>query len=235
MKYSVLIKTFALSCFLLWGSACEHPDTADQRQTPEITGENPALPNKAVIETADPVEAVRKAYEKMATVRSYRSRHEMTGPTGAALITDMEIVAPDRIRSVQTGTGTETIVIGGDFYIKTSGSVWEKSELLSHKPGDLAQGQQMFQEALKNLSQNVQSAGPDTIDGIPVNIYRYSVSQPNQDGDETNISLWIGARDSLIYKYEYESEIGFGEKPVKMKSVIKMYDFGADIKIDPPA
>ena len=233
MKNSVIIKIFVLSCFLLCGIACERL-SAGKIRTPVVSGENPALPEDVIVEASDPAEVVRKAYEKMSTVRSYRSRHEMTGLTGASTTTETEVVAPDRVHSIQTPTGIEIVAIGDDFYIKTTGSGWKKSGLFISKPGDLPQAKEMINESLKNICENVKAVGSDTFDGKSVMVYQCSLPTLPQEKDEQIMKLWIGARDNLIYKYEYESETRIGDKPFKIKSVMKFYDFGADIKIEPP-
>mgnify|MGYP000456893122 CR=1 FL=1 len=79
----------------------------------------------------------------------------------------------------------------------------------------------------------IKYVGSDTIEIIPAKVYEYSPSS-TQTADQLRIKLWIGERDGLIYKIESEFDLSTGDKPNRVKSVMKVYDFGADIKIERP-
>lgn len=133
MKYSNVANVAIFVCLLFstigcgkFGFQTQEKSIEISKNNPAANGENPNSSEDLITKDSDPTDAVKKAYEKMSKLRSFRLRHELTGYNGQVITTVTEVVAPDRSHSVREGAGAmETIMIGGDFYIKTPGSDWE--------------------------------------------------------------------------------------------------------------
>jgi hypothetical protein len=79
-------------------------------------------------------------------------------------------------------------------------------------------------------SAEVQSVGPDTLDGMPMTVYQYTLRNAMGLDMTSHSKAWIAAADSLPRRIETEAEI----KGKTTKVTITYFDYNADIKVEPP-
>ncbi len=81
----------------------------------------------------------------------------------------------------------------------------------------------------------VKYIGADTLDGVPMLVYQYTIKDLLGKGNIMVTKSWIGATDGLPHQTESESDMDLGTgKMIHSKSTIIYYDYNADIKIEPP-
>ena len=139
----------------------------------------------------------------------------------------VECVAPDRLHIL--GDQDEMIMAGGNVYMKTPGGEWTR--LLFDATEMMNQIRDTKQREEIRRSTDVALIGDDTILGEPTLVYRYSIKNPFGMSMANNCKMWVGLTDSLPRKMEVEGEFN----KTKSRSVVTYYDYGADIKIEPPA
>ena len=208
----------------------------------------PVLPSKdsivpqpdLVTPDAEPRKVVDEAYRKLCSMKSFRTRTEMTGPTGGSIVTTAEFVAPDRRRAVQfagTDAEFETISIGPRAYTRSNGKWTEMTGPLGKAYADPGFGCSPEMNAGKSpdISHIPQAelklVGPAEVNGVKVFMYR-SASTMGRLGDlETTIS--IGVKDGLLYRTESKSsggDAGIGD----ITTATTYSDYNADIRIESP-
>jgi hypothetical protein len=81
----------------------------------------------------------------------------------------------------------------------------------------------------------VKYLGTDTLDGVPMLVYQYTIKDLMGTGNDMVTKSWIGATNGLPYQTESESDMDLGTgKIIHSKSTVTYYDYNADIKIEPP-
>ena len=225
MKYSVKLNISLLCCSLLVSAACSGSSPTNGT---DIAPANPATTG-AVTSGANPREELDRAIKAQLNARSFRMRlvpaHGSGG--GARVTIESEYVNPDRSR-FRMGT-METVMIGGDIYMKMPGAAWTKSGDTSD-PDEASQfSNQVLADTLKHL-RDVTFVGTDALEGSPMRVYRYVFDDPN--AGRTTSKIWIEASNDLPRKVESETKVA-GE-PKKMEVVMTFYDYNANIKIEPP-
>lgn len=240
MKYSVKLKISLFVCLLLLAvSACGRFDLEDKGNAPSSSEETPAATENLVTANSEPAEVVRKSFEKLSAARSFRAQSETISPDMVTLKNNEEFVSPDRYHGIQTNTGLETIIIGKNTYLKSSNSNWEKTDFFEVEGDKQLLSDEAIRGYLKQIpkdNKEYKVLGSETIDGLPAMIYQfsYSLSNLSEKTPIMTMKMWIGTRDNLPYKIENELEGNLGGESFRIKTVTKYYDFGADIKIEPP-
>ena len=218
---------------VLGNSACGIVKVARLAEKEVKPSNDPAVsqPDAAAV-NADPRQAVESAYRKLCTTTSFRTRTEMTGPTGNSIVTKAEFVLPDRRRTVQfvgTSAEFETITIGSRTYQKSNGEWSEMSGPLSNayaNPG--------FECSKASTPQvnvplpEMKPAGTGDVDGKKVVMF----SSTLRAGDTTvTVTTSIGAADGMLYRTESKSA---GPDMGDITATTIYSDYNADIRIDAP-
>jgi hypothetical protein len=80
---------------------------------------------------------------------------------------------------------------------------------------------------------DIKFVSTDTLDGAPMRVYQYSVSDPQGKGFKVTSKTWVNSTDNLPRKTESEGEMEIMGKQVKTKTTVTYYAYGADIRIAP--
>lgn len=173
----------------------------------------------------DPRQVLVKSMRALLAVKSFRARMETTAAGGRVLVT-MEYVAPDRYH-MKTDT-SEVIIIGQDAYQNEGGS-WQRMQ------GDVGSFVASFRDPRMvdeiSRSAEVKFLGEETLDGERVLVYQYTIDSIQGRPVKSTSRTWIGAGDALPRKVDGEAEFN----SMKSRTVGTYSDFGADIRIEPPA
>ena len=254
MKYSAIIKISSLLCLSLFAAtACSRFGLGDKVQSPTGLEEKPTTWENTT--GLEPREEIESAYKKLFSSRSYRANLVETGSADGSdpetFKADFEFAAPYRFRTIQTGETErlsfpgEWIFIENDSYTKMPNSNWKKSSIKGEKlmdgrelPSNFYPNLQMMEESFStnyNSSDDITLIGQDNLGGLPAKIYQFSSSlDVGTQKKSTKNKMWIGVKDGLPYRIETDTEHIMGPHTVKSKVVITFYDFGADIRIEPP-
>ncbi|HLZ43694.1 MAG TPA: hypothetical protein VKQ11_22190 [Candidatus Sulfotelmatobacter sp.] len=169
---------------------------------------------------------------------SHRCQAESSGNSGPGWrkANTVEVVGSDRTHFVmQDGSDRwEWIVVGGDYYLKLSGSSWQKMSAAEATasgrnpvPGVLLP-QEMefrFEPGELKLVRN------EVVAGVPVVFYRYTTHSSDFD---RSVNYWIGKQDSLPRRIDMRTETrSWGIAPIVWQESISC-TYGIEIKIEPP-
>lgn len=229
MNFASRLKIF-LPCAMLFVSACglHSTDSSHSGNSSAPASSNSASsPGGATPAPAagGAVDSMVAAIQAQFAAKSYRARIEQLSDT-SGFKTTLEYVAPDRFRMVTPVT--ETIIIGSNTYMKPPTGQWQKV------PGDVGEMISQFRdpkmvEELRK-STDAKFLGTDSLDGVPVKIYQYTIKNAYGTNITSTSKAWVGESDNLPRKIEAEGE--FNGKASKAR--ITYYDYNTDIKIEPP-
>ncbi len=209
----------SLLCALMFVSACGIHDGGHSSNS---SGSGSAAPAST---DANPIDAMTASIKAQFDAKSYRARMESLSEE-KGFTTTVEYVAPDRFH--MTAPMNETIIVGSDTYVKTPTSPWQKIPINANQMISSFRDPKMVEE-LRNKA-DVKFLGTDSIDGLPVKIYQYTIKNAFGTNMTSTSKAWIGASDNLPRKMEVETDVN--GKPSKM--VITYYDYNTDIQIVPP-
>ncbi len=221
---AIWLLTTSLSCSNGGPGNSAGPETAANTPKPEIT-------------SADPRAEIENAIKLLLDAKSYRMKKELASSNGDVQTVEAEYSAPDRTHFVQysnkTGaTRRETIIIGKGSFVKAGTEPWKKSSLSISDL--LAQFYPSgFADAVKR-SKEIRFLGTDTVDGITMKKYEYSSESSLEPGKQRVEQIWIGADDGKIYQLQREGETIINGQPATTRSTRKLFDYGAELKIEPP-
>jgi TonB family protein len=185
----------------------------------------------------DSRENVIRALRARRTFKSYRMKQEWsTADRRASFV--LEFVEPDRSHTI--ANTDEAIYIGKTCYQRKGSGPWEKNLMTIALVVNRPVPESDINETIKRLG-DVRFIGPDTIGDIPVLGYQYAlIDASGKPGSP--YKMWIGVKDELTYRTEYETECpskDWGGKTTKsdmvtVRVVTTYSDFDAEIVIDPP-
>ncbi|MEJ7848391.1 MAG: hypothetical protein WKF92_09910 [Pyrinomonadaceae bacterium] len=204
-----------------------------------------ASPNSAKVPTltasSDPKADVVKAMRASFDAKSYRSRITTTSSNGSNQVVTAEIVAPDKMHMLQemkTGNGqavkSERIIIGKESFVKAGDGPWQKD------PMDLGDLVSQFRdpkliEAITEKAE-VKYLGTDTLDGEPMLVYLYTITNMLGPGNHSVTKNWISAADGHLRQSESEIDLDLGTgKRVQSKTTVSYYDYDVGITIERPS
>ena len=230
------LQIIALSGFLLTATACSSLSK---------NGEN--TPSSSTTTTApiftassDPRADVIKSMKASLNAKSFRERVTTINSDGGKVNATIEFVAPNRAH-ITTAVGlsdgsivkTEMIIADKDSYRKNGDAPWQKSQM------DMGDFLTQFRDPkiIDSITEKaeVKYIGADTLDGVPMLVYQYTIKDLLGKGNIMVTKSWIGAIDGLPHQTESESDMDLGTgEMIHSKSTIVYYDYNADIKIEPP-
>lgn len=220
MNFANRLKIFLL-CALMLVAACDIHSTGGGNSN-NSGGSGSSTPAST---EANPVDAMTASIKAQFDAKSYRARMESL-TEGNNFTTTVEYVAPDRFH--MTAPMNETIIVGSDTYIKPPNSKWQKIPINANQMIASFRDPKLVEELRNNTT--VKFLGTDSLDGLPVKIYEYTVKNAFGTNMESTSKAWIAASDNLPRKMEVEANVN--GKPSKMR--ITYYDYNTDIKILPP-
>ena len=209
----------------------------------KVPGANSSTSSGAAQASADPREALKKAFTAQLAARSLRAHMEYSAAT-INMRNDLEFVAPDRYHVTVKGPtmqgrnlGQEMIIVGKDTFTRISDMPWQKG-VMNTGEGTLATtiGEMANQFRLEDVAQrmtkyeDVQFAGPEVLDGQPVVVYQFKLKGAK---GLTPGKIWISTADGLPRKVEHEASSQTNSDR-KMKLSTTYSDYNANINIAPP-
>ena len=218
MNFANRLKILPL-CALMFAAACGIHDGGHSSNSSGSGSASPASTD------ANPIDAMTASIQAQFDAKSYRARMESLSE-GNNFTTTVEYVAPDRFH--MTSPMNETIIVGSDTYVKPQTGQWQKVPINANQMISSFRDPKMVEE-LRN-STDVKFLGSDSLDGVPVKIYQYTVKNAFGTNMTSTSKAWIAASDNLPRKMEVEADVN--GKPSKL--LITYYDYNTDIKIVPP-
>jgi len=187
-----------------------------------------ALPAAAQVTVIGPPAAwqeVMAAYQRLASVRTYRMKIKGTGvPAGGIVV---EVVNPDRRRTlVPLGKGGfETIVVGNESRTRVGNGPWQ----CQAAPGSLGGGTGGWPPDLRRAKGEVTVTrlGFATLEGARTQSYEI-VYTPSANAKPTTIRLYVLQSGGILRRAEVL------DKDEKVAVTIDYYDVNAPITIDLP-
>jgi hypothetical protein len=191
--------------------------------TPTTPATSTAAPTTAPLTAAgDPRQAVLNALHAMAQAGAYRVHSTTTTDEGNTIQISGEVILPDRFHLVMNGR--EILIIGNK-----TGDQWTEFPV---DVGSIVSGFMggMTAEMEKSIS-DVESVGPDTVNGVPAQVYQYTSSFKAGDQEvKGTAKLWVGVANGLPIQQEVDGEFA----GIKSKTVQEI-EYDPSIKIEAPA
>lgn len=232
MKHFTLISLVLTTIVLVGCDAVSVVPRAQPTQAPLPTLAPTAPPTPTVQPTAtqppatatsaNPLDALKKAFGGWAGTKSFRAKMVQTKGTTTTLEGTLEMVFPDRFHMVTKQT--ELIAIGKTYYVKV-GTKWQKVTVAQGFDFSLADAKKLQDEL--GVATEVKSIGADVLDGAPMVVYEYKTTIKGPPAITTTSKVWIAVSDGLPRKIESTSSSG-------AKTVMTFYDFNANITINAP-
>jgi hypothetical protein len=236
------ISTYLLcSLLLLCAAACSSrpaggDNAAGGSAAPASSGSTGGGSTAAISENDKPVDAMTRAMRAQLDAKSYRAHVTSSTDDGTTNKMLIEYAAPDRYRMTGEGQGAgagqgfkmEYVIVGGATYIKNPNGGWVKSPVDGGEMIKAFRDPKMLDELAKTA--DVKFVGADMLDGAPMLVYQYTQNNPMGMKVKNTAKTWLSVADGLPRKTETEGE--FDGK--KMKTLITMSDYNADIKIEAP-
>jgi hypothetical protein len=208
---------------LLAGPITARQQTPQRKPVPTFTDDDApsasAIRSAAVNGSAD---SWSRANARWPQLKSLRARMSIDSPNGRieALI---EAVQPNRVR-MKAGNGIELVTVGGNAYMKTPGTGWEKMPANSAQPFSFKG--LMGDEFLKGGEASL--VGAEKSDGLDTDVYDVTSAM----GLTGTARVWIGKADGLPRRLA--GTIGGGDG-TGIPMVVTFYDFNKDdISIQAP-
>lgn len=231
MKHLTMI-VLALSVIVLVGCDALTVVPRQPTQTPVPTRAptlppSPTVPPTATLPpatatSANPLEALRKAFGGWVGTKTFRAKMVQTKGTTTTLDGTMEVVLPDRFHMV--AKQIDVIAIGKTFYVKI-GTKWQKVALAQGFDFSFADAKKLQEEL--GVATEIKSIGADVLDGAPMVVYEYKTTIKGPPALTSTSKVWVAVSDSLPRKIENTSSTG-------VKTIMTFYDFNANIAINAP-
>jgi len=223
MRVGITVRyKLALVCALLVGAMACAKVPSNQNAPAANAGSG-----GGVSKAETPIDVLSKAVSAQLEVKSFRARMTTSVDGGKESTRIVECVSPDRFHI--TGDQDEMILAGGNVYMKTPSGEWTR--LLFDPAAMINQIRDTKQLEEIRKSTDVEQAGAETVEGVPTLVYRYTMKDPFGMKSTSSCKMWVGVADSLPRKMEVEADFN----KMKTRSVVTYYDYGAEIRIEPPA
>ena len=176
-------------------------------------------------------EAWKKALSATYNIKSFRLRIEDSNASKAST-TIIEYTSPDSIREIRENR--EIIWIGKSTYYKKGDGPWEKYPEKNNSASVTDLPARVLIQYIKDIkeSDEAQFIGRDSMDGIPALVYQHKKYYGSDKSSSITTKTWFNEADGLLLKnHIYRSWRSSPAEPVDYT----LYDYNADIKIEPPA
>ena len=245
MKSKLRMQTLVLGCLLFAFAGCSSAPPAgggDAGGAPGAGGGTGAgggggaAARAGVISPDDkPLDVLTKAIRAQLDAKSYRARMEMSASPGGASKMLVEYASPDRYHVVRDATAGEPnsrleyIIIGKETHVKAGDGPWTKFPADMGSMINSLRDPKIVEELTKGA--DMKFVGPDTLDGEPMLVYQYTLDNVGGLAVKSVTKTWVSIADGLPRKSESDGEF----QGNKTKTVARMSDYNADIKIELPA
>jgi hypothetical protein len=197
------------------------PSNATNSNSTEASDGSTSETSAGVAPSGDPVLDINRMADAFLAQTSFRAK--MVGSGQTPLKMELEFVAPDRFRIMNT-TGPEMVIVGKNVYLEHEGR-WQKV------PGDLGASvpdmRKAWDEEGRKWFTDVKYVGEDTANGKPTHVYTYHNKGAEGIG-ENDSKIWIGKSNGLPVRIEANYKKG------TLRSMTIDYDYDSDISIEPP-
>lgn len=92
-------------------------------------------------------------------------------------------------------TSLDLIKAEGRLFMRMGAEAWAPASMTLKELRDAVQ-------QAEALVQSCERGGSDTVDGVPTQVYRFTVKDPTLPNTTVRAQVWIGARDGLPYREE---------------------------------
>lgn len=206
-------------------AACNAPANRNSGGNTNGAANANASSSAAGTDSAAATDALTKSINAQLAAKSFRARMD-ADTDGQERARILEYVAPDHFHI--TGEDDEMIVIGSNAWTRRGGGAWQKLPIDTGQIIASVRDPKMIEQIRK--SAEVKLVGPDTLDGMPMTVYQYTLHNAMGTDMTSHSKTWIANADSLPRRIETEAEIN-GKTA---KATITYFDYNADIKIEPP-
>ena len=220
MKRSDRLRVILLCCLLAAAPGCR---SGSENAPAPSASSPPASPSPSP--GANAIEDIARAMRAQMDVRSFRVRMEFSFP-GNINTRVVEFVAPDRFHMISDKN--EALIIGSATYLKEPKGTWQKVPMDVNAMVQSFRDPGIIDEVRKNA--DAKFIGPDTLDGVPMLVYEYTMTNAFGTNSTSTTKAWISAGDGLPRRLEIDGDLG----SMKARAVNTYYDYNADIKIEPP-
>lgn len=242
MKSKLRIQTLALSSLLFAFAGCSSaPSTGggDAGGAPAAAGGASAggggAARAGVISASDkPLDVLTRAIRAQLDAKSYRAQMDISASQGPANKMLVEYASPDRYHVVRDATAGEPnsrleyIIIGKETHVKSGDGPWTKFPADMGSMINSLRDPKVVEELTKGADMKL--VGPDTLDGEPMLVYQYTLDSVGGLPVKSVTKTWVSVADGLPRKSESDGEF----QGTKTKTVARMSDYNADIKIESP-
>jgi hypothetical protein len=168
---------------------------------------------------------VLDALHAMVQAGPYRIHSTTTTGDGNTIQMTGEVILPDRFHLVVNGR--EILIVGNKTYQK-EGDKWTEFPV---DIGSIVSGLIGGMTAeMENGISDVQYIGPDTVNGVPAQVYQYTSSFKAGDQEvKSTVKLWVGVANGLPVRQEVDGEFA----GIKSKTVQEI-EYDPSIKIEAP-
>jgi hypothetical protein len=223
MKRWDRLKVILLCCCFVAAQGCR--SASENKPEPSAASPAEGASNPATAPGVNALEDITRAMRAQMDVRSFRVRMEFSFP-GNSNTRIVEFVAPDRFHMISDKN--EALIVGPTTYMKDPKGAWQRVPMDVNAMVQSFRDPSIIDEVRK--SADAKFIGPDTLDGAPMLVYQYTMSNAFGTNSTSMTKAWIGASDGLPRRLEIDGNVG----SVKARAVNTYYDYNADIKIEPP-
>jgi len=171
-------------------------------------------------------DALVQAMSALLGAKSFRIRMDATLAGEKMTWETADIVAPDRLH-MNAMDDFEQISIGPDMWRKYPNLPWHKFEVDYDK--SIVKIRNPKAVDIVRQSTDVMLIGPDTLDGLPMTVYQYTLPDGFGAGSPIHYKVWVAA-DFLPRRVEFETQVS----GMALKASTSYFDYNVDIKIEPP-
>lgn len=182
-----------------------------------------------------PLDVLTRAIRAQLDAKSYRAQMDISATPGGTNKMLVEYASPDRYHVVRDATAGEPnsrleyIIIGKETHVKSGAGPWTKFPADMGSMINSLRDPKIVEELTKGA--DMKFVGPDTLDGEPMLVYQYTLDSVGGLPVKSVTKTWVAVADGLPRKSESDGEY----QGTKTKTVARMSDYNADIKIELPA
>jgi len=205
--------------------------------SPGVAGGSSAPASAAISADDKPLDVMLKAMRAQLDAKSYRAHITSSTDKGTNSTMVVEYAAPDRYRMVREGqegggggknAQMEFVIADNKMFLRAPNGKWIPSPINAGEMIKAFRDPKMIDELTKTA--DVKLVGPDTLDGAPMLVYRYTQNNPLGMNLKSTAKTWLSVADGLPRKTETDGEFS----GMKTHTLVTITDYNSDIKIESP-
>jgi len=235
MNQKLKIQVLTFSSLLFAFAGCSSAPSTGGGSAGSPSGGGGGTGAAAISASDKPIDVITKAMRSQIAAKSYRSRINQTSSNGTTTTMLVEYASPDRYHVVRDGQAGNTdsklefLIVGKETYMKSGNGAWTKY------PADMGSMIATFNDpkAIEELNKGaeIKFIGPDTLDGMPMLVYQYTLDNAGGLVGKVVTKTWVAVADGMPRKSESDGEY----QGIKSKTILTVSDYNSDIKIELPA